>query len=216
MRKKHFLFCLILTVLAGLMTACGDDDAPMASYRQDLAEISTNHDGRIDKLILDNADTLLVSNKDAITQTLIPDTVYRVKVAFLKKDLEAEIVGLQSIFSMPPLKEMPEEAKEDAITAEAVWRSGRYLNLLVSFKTSGAEKHQIAFVENGISTQADGSKMLHIVMTHNRRNDGSAYTTKSYLSCLLSDYHTVLTANRDSVSIAIPTGNGFSIRNFPF
>lgn len=214
--KRHFHHFLLAASLFLTLAACSKDDDPIVAYRQDLAELATDHNGRVAKLILDNADTLAVTNKEAITQTLVPDTTYRVKAVFLKTRQEAEVVSLQTIFCMAPLAEKPAEMKVDAITADAIWRSGRYLNLLVSFKTSGTEKHKILFVEDGITTQADGSKLLHITLAHDRQNDGRTYTTRSYISCLLSGYNDLLTPGRDSVSIAVPTGNGFSIRHFAY
>lgn len=214
--KRHFFHLLLAASWLMTLAACSKDDDPIVAYRQDLAEIATDHNGRVASLILDNADTLAVTNKEAITQTLVPDTAYRVRAVFLKEAQGAEVVSLQTVFCMAPLAEKPAEMKADAITAEAIWRSGRYLNLLVSFKTSGAEKHKIMFVEDGITTEANGAKMLHIKLTHDRRNDGRTYTTRSYISCLLSGYNDILTPQRDSVSIAVPTGNGFSIRHFAY
>ena len=95
---KH-LFLHLLLAASWIMTlaACSKDDDPIVAYRQDLAEIATDHNGRVATLILDNADTLAVTNKEAITQTLVPDTAYRVRAVFLKEAQRAEVVSLQTV-----------------------------------------------------------------------------------------------------------------------
>ena len=217
MSSKHNSLTLWLSVLfLTVLTACGKDDAPIPAYRQNLAEIATDHNGRIVRIIPDNADTLTVTNRDVLTQILVPDTLYRVKAVYLQENREAEIVSLQSIFSMTPLSHRPDNFHQDAVKVKAAWRAGRYLNLLVAFKTSGLEKHVMAFVEDSISTRPDGSKRLHLTLAHDRRNDGDAYTTQSYLSCLLSGYQDLLETRRDSISISIPTDNGLTEKILPY
>lgn len=114
--KRHFLHLLLAASWLMTLAACSKDDDPIVAYRQDLAELATDHNGRVAKLILDNADTLAVTNKEAITQTLVPDTAYRVRAVFLKEAQEAEVVSLQTVFCMAPLAEKPAEMKADAIT----------------------------------------------------------------------------------------------------
>ena len=77
--KRLFLHLLLAASWIMTLAACSKDDDPIVAYRQDLAEIATDHNGRVASLILDNADTLAVTNKEAITQTLVPDTAYRVR-----------------------------------------------------------------------------------------------------------------------------------------
>ena len=129
--KRHFLHLLLAVSWIMTLAACSKDDDPIVAYRQDLAEIATDHNGRVASFILDNADTLAVTNKEAITQTLVPDTAYRVRAVFLKEAQGAEVVSLQTVFCMAPLAEMPSRQKPSGALAatSTCWYPSKLLGL---------------------------------------------------------------------------------------
>ena len=210
-RRALWGFCMCLI----LITSCSNDDEPLPAYRQNLAELFTDGDGYASKFVADNDDTLGVANAEEINR-LVPDTIYRVKATFLKQVNKAQILSMQSIFSMTPLSQAPSNISHDAISIDGVWRAGRYLNVLVSFKTSGAGKHSLAFVEEGITTGPDGTKMLHVALLHSRNGDGENFTRQDYLSCIVDVFSSQLQVNRDSITLTYPSTKGTLEKHLAF
>jgi hypothetical protein len=207
MSARHFLRHLwkaaVWTVAAAL-TACGDDDTVAPAYRQDLAEVVTDADGYPARLINDTGDTLDVVGKNR-SLVLTPDTVYRVQAAYLREADGADLVALTQVLSPLPTSFRDENIRRDALDVAALWRGGRYLNLVVEVK-SGGGSHAFAFVDHGTTVDVDGARCLHIELYHSQGADPLYYTRQVYLSCPL--WAAGLQGGRDSVEITVATFAG--------
>lgn len=206
---SRFITKLFLLAALVLPTACSDDNAPIASYHQDLAELLTNSAGYATRLVTDAGDTLAVTNSSA-WKGLTADSVYRVQTLYLLSDDGAELT--QAGLLVSPLPRCFEENKivRDPLTLDAAWRGGRYLNLLVSFK-SGGGAHGFAFADLGTDTLTTGQHLLHLALVHYQGTDPLYYTRQTYLSCPL--WNTNLQAG-DSVEISVTTFDGVVTRRF--
>lgn len=94
-------FRLLLPVcLLSLLTACDDDGAPWPAYRQELAELLTDSEGRAGRLVRDTGDTLRLLPPAGL---LTPDTTLRAQVLYtVSADGTARLRGLSSVVSPSP------------------------------------------------------------------------------------------------------------------
>lgn len=208
MSRFFYKFAFLLAALL-LPTACSDDDTPIASYHQDLAELLTNSAGYATTLVTDAGDTLAITNADT-WRGLTADSVYRVQTLYLLNDGGAELTQAASLFAPRPQRFDTAKIVRDPLTLDAAWRGGRYLNLLVSIKSAGGS-HGFAFADLGTDTLASGSRLLRLELVHQQGADPLYYTRQAYLSCPL--WATDLQAG-DSVEITVNTFDGAVTRRF--
>lgn len=206
---SRFPLKLLFAAALVLPTACSDDDTPIASYHQDLAELLTDATGCATTLVTDAGDTLKITNA-SVWNGLKTDTVYRVQTLYLLNDGGAELTQAASLISPRPYRFDPDSITRDPLTLDAAWRGGRYLNLLVSIK-SGGGSHAFSFADCGTDTLATGQRLLHLQLIHRQGNDPLYYTRQAYLSCPL--WATDLQPG-DSVEIAVTTFDGVVTRRF--
>ena len=50
------------------------------------------------------------------------------------------------------------------------------------------QEHELSFIDNGISSQADGTQTLTLTLFHDRKNDVEGFDQKFYLSVPLWHY----------------------------
>lgn len=145
---------------------------------------------------LDNGTLLNITNP---IQLLRPDTTYRSIVTYTLHDNQATLYQHVQAFAPLPIKADPDmEIITDSCHIEALWRSGRYLNARMQVLGKDVS-HIVGFIDQGITTQADGSQTLHILLYHDQNSDPKAFTRTFYLSIPLYPYASQLQSNRDSV-----------------
>ncbi|MDO4929769.1 MAG: NigD-like C-terminal domain-containing protein [Bacteroidales bacterium] len=216
LRRPHIRLRLaaLLLVLTAPLVACSDDEEVAKSFRQDLAEIVTDADGVQRYLVRDDGDTLLVTN-GAARNVLSPDTVYRVRALYTLNDQGAEVSTLTSVFSPNPVEMTSSVVLRDSLSLDAIWRGGRYVNLLVSYK-SGGINHSAAFIDNGIVTSPSGTRLLRLTLYHSNNGDREYYTQQVYMSCPLYNYADQLTSGRDSIEFTVTTYDGTVKHRLPY
>lgn len=203
-----------LLLAAPLLAACSDDDDPLPAYRQDLADALTDGAGRIRQLVLDSGDTLTVTNSEAV-KAQKADTVYRIHALYIPSNGGAELTGMASVFASRPLALGATATGRDPLSLDALWRGGAYVNFHVSYKTSGNE-HLAAFIEERITDEAAGYRLLRLRLYHDRNSDAENYTKQTYLCCRIDGYDGQLVHGRDSVAVVVPTKSGDTERRLPF
>lgn len=205
---------LALGFAATWCTACSDDEAPARAYRQDLAELLTDASGFITRLVLDDGDTLALINAGS-RGPLVPDTAYRVAALYELHPAGAELLSYSAVFSPRPVVLTGNLPECDPLSLDALWRGGRYVNFLISFR-AGGETHSVAFGDAGITDRPDGSRLLNLELYHSRGTDPAYYKQQVYLSCPLAGYADLLTPGRDSVAVSVLTDEGRVERRLPF
>lgn len=209
-----FLRGLSLSALILCFAACTEDEPALGNYRQDLTEVFTDATGEAVRLVTDNGETFTVNNGEAIGR-LRPDTVYRALALYLPAAGHAEISSLSAVVSSLPASFDNTPVLTNPVRVKAVWRGGRYANLLVSVRTSN-QSHKFAFVDRGITQEADGHMLQTIELHHDSNGDGTYYERQIYLSCPLYCFEGKLHAGRDSVELRINTDNGPYVKRLPF
>lgn len=207
-------FRLLLPVcLLSLLTTCDDDGAPWPAYRQELAELLTDCEGRAGRLVRDTGDTLRLLPPAG---QLTPDTTLRAQVLYtVSADGTARLRGLSPVVSPFPEPFPLSQQRTDPVGVEALSRGGWYVNFYLYVLTSGGA-HRFAFIDNGLAVRADGSQLLRLQLYHDRGADGDAYRRQVCLSCPLYGYAGRLVRGRDSVEVAVNTYDGPAMRRLPF
>ena len=87
---KRAAFALMLSALA-LLPSCGDEETPLAPYREDLLEVCTDADGFASQLLRDDGTCLAVANR---VGGLPADTSYRVMALYTEEGESARLASL--------------------------------------------------------------------------------------------------------------------------
>ncbi len=208
-------YCAMTFALCSVMASCEEDTEPMPAYTQELAELLTDAEGRATKAVCDTGDTLSIINHEAISR-LTPDTLYRVKMLYIPQGNRR--ITLTSLAAVPaPLPRImaEEDIKRDPLKIDALWQSGRYINITLSLPTSG-KPHTFAFADLGQSTQPDGTRLQRLRLSHNKEENEPHYTQQTTVSCPLYVFAETLRTGTDSVEINISTVHGEVCKRLPY
>lgn len=179
---RHILgSCLIATALTG----CGEDDYVYPSIRTEMVCLKTNSGGVGIQLMGDDGSTWNLAEGNR-PDGLTADSTYRVLSKFeTTGDSDAKVYTLQQVIS--PIPQAAETMQTDPVSIQSIWQSGEYLNMVLQVMMKD-EKHELWFVDKGITTDSDGTQTLTIALHHNRKDDVEGFYRKAYLSVPLWHY----------------------------
>lgn len=195
-------------ILLAFTTSCEEDDGTKApSLITDFVEAHTSSEGRISRITTD-AGTNFAVTQDIRTE--VGDTTYRCICTYTReenpKGTHATIYSISHIYSQPPrpaseFKEKP----NDPVKVTSVWKTGKYVNIILGVMTTGQGHHEYAYSEDSTTTNSEGTSTTHISLVHKRpAEDAESYTQTVYLSIPVTQYY----KNGSNVSISIPTYEG--------
>lgn len=205
--------CLLLFIsLFVFFSACEEDEEALLSYRQDLAELYADGLGIGTRLLRDDGVALAVLNRPG---GLSRDTIYRVCAMYTEEPQGVRLSHLAFILSPCPRRFSESSVVRHPLALKAVWRGGRYVNLLVALQTSG-DAHRFAFADKGVETTPQGYKIARVELCHDQNGNEAYYTREAYLSCPVWPYADVLQAGRDSVELIVHTYDGPQVRRLAY
>jgi hypothetical protein len=179
---------MLVLFIACLTSACDEDEYAYPDVITEFMCLQTDAHGIGYRLITDDGKTMTIPEKQRPNDKLTPDSTYRVISKYVPKNDEADVYVLQSVNApLPKLESEFEEIHTDAVTIQSIWQSGYYLNLILQVMVKD-QKHQFAFIENGITRDSEGKQTLSITLFHNRNNDIEGFYRKAYLSIPLWYY----------------------------
>ena len=191
MKIKLKTFSILLTAI--LLSACGKEDYVYPNLLTEMACLKTNNEGYGFQILTDD-DTVWNLREGNRPDSLTSDSIYRVICRFAplssngSSKQEATAYSFQSVISPIPLPESSfKSIHTDPVSIQSIWQSKNYLNmiLLIKIKEKGSK---LAFVDQGISANEDGTQTLTLMLYHNRNNDVEGYDQKYYLSIPLWHY----------------------------
>lgn len=190
-------FVVWLLVLPLLLSACGEDAYEYPNVLTDVIDLQTDDTGTARYLITDEGVKWNIRSRTGL-DGLAPDTVYRTVTMYAPltsvEEAEREVMLYNTKLVISPIPRPAEEfdeIKTDPVAIQSIWRSGRYLNLILQVKVKD-QKHAYDFVENAVETNADGSHTLRLTLYHDRNNDIEGFDQRVYLSVPLWAYSDVL------------------------
>ena len=209
---KQFGCLLLFISLFVFFNACEEDEEALLSYRQDFAELYADGLGIGTRLLRDDGVALDILNRPS---GLSRDTIYRVCAMYTEEPQGVRLTNLALILSPCPRRFSEQVVMHHPLALKAVWRGGRYVNLLVALQTSGGS-HRFAFVDKGVETTAEGYKVARVELYHDQNGNEAYYTRETYLSCPVWPYAGVLQAGRDSVGLIVHTHDGPQMRRLAY
>ena len=205
------LIRLGLVVLLYVVGAC-TDDWRMPAYRQDLCELRTNDSGVADSMILDDGSRWELLNP---LSGLAADSCYRVYANFLFQEQKVEMKGLKAVVAPFPAEIDEALMQTDPLEVKAIWKSQRYLNLLVTVRTGGGT-HLFAFADGGVESLPGGLVKQRLILFHDQAEDPLFYGRDGYLSCPVFVFEPELVRGRDSLEIVYNTFDGWRRKSYLF
>lgn len=213
---KVLLKILSTFFIVSLLCACGEEEYVYPDVLTEFVCLKTNEQGKGAQLITDEGKTWEIPESQRPSDKLTPDSIYRVvsKYVPLPGTEEADVYALQSVIAPLPKAESEfEDIHTDAVTIQSIWRSGDYLNLILQVMVKD-KAHEFGFIDEGITTNEDGSRTLKLTLFHNRDNDVEGFYRKAYLSVPLWHYQDVLTPG-DLITFQLNTyEEGMTSRTF--
>lgn len=226
--REHIKQSLAVIAFLITITACTSEsydagDGPNSYLTADLVLLHTSQDKSVRSALLDDGTTLQFSNPFAQDWLTRPDSVYRALLYYDKtvatsdaaasNSTATSIVRARSVRPVPVLRPV-EAAKVDAMRTdpvgfESLWMSknNSYINLSLLLKSGKAEGdealHALGVVSDGTTTDAAGSRTLHLTLYHDQGGVPEYYTVQQYVSI-----PTQLLEEADIVELTLNTYNG--------
>ena len=215
---KVLLKILSTFFIVSLLCACGEEEYVYPDVLTEFVCLKTNEQGKGAQLITDEGKTWEIPESQRPSDKLTPDSIYRVvsKYVPLPDTEEADVYALQSVIAPLPKAESEfEDIHTDAVTIQSIWRSGDYLNMVLQIMVKD-QKHELSFIENGITTNADGTQTLTLTLYHDRKGDVEGFNEKHYLSIPLWHYQDILNKG-DQIVLQLNTyKEGMTSRNYTY
>ena len=185
---KRLLKNLSILFTAVLLNACGEEEYVYPDLITEMSCLKTDANGFGTEIITDDGKVWHLQEGNR-PKELTPDSLYRVVSRFAPiTDSEATAYSFYSTISSLPKDETEYSIiKTDPVNLQSFWRSGDYLNMIVKVMMKDQE-HELSFIDNGISSQADGTQTLTLTLFHDRKNDVEGFDQKFYLSVPLWHY----------------------------
>ena len=199
---------------ACFLTACGEEIHVYPDLVTEMVCLKTDANGVGTHFITDDGHTWHLQ-KGNQPNKLTADSTYRVVSRYAPiNGTDAQAYSFyKTISSLPKSESDYASIHTDPVTIQSIWRSGDYLNMVLQIMVKDQE-HELAFIENGITGNADGTQTLTLTLFHNRKNDVEGFNEKCYLSVPLWHYQDKLQEG-DTIVLKLNTyKEGMTSRNY--
>lgn len=197
--KNNPFFAVAAALLSIIVCSCSDHESWADNYITNMAELDTDSKGNATLMRLDNGMTYQLDGSRKFNR---PDTTYRCVCVYTTQGAKAVLASCAEALSSrpyPPAADL--EIKQDPCELTSIWVSGGYLNARIVIQ--GKDKpHTFGFIDQGITSNPDGSRTLTLLLHHDQNSDMEAFSRTVYLSCLIRDCE--LQPKRDSVRLIMP------------
>ena len=209
--KRYFILFAVV-----LLTACGEEEYVYPDLITEMSCLKTNAEGFGIQIITDNG-TVWNLKEGNRPDSLTADSVYRVVSRFAPvADSEAVAYSFWKVISpLPKLKSEYESIHQDPVDIQSIWRSGNYLNMILQIMVKDKE-HELSFIDNGITFNANGTQTLHLTLFHHRKDDVEGFMQKYYLSVPLWHYQEKLNKGDAIVFELYTYKEGMTQRTFTY
>lgn len=209
--KRYFILFAVV-----LLTACGEEEYVYPDLITEMSCLKTNAEGFGVQIITDNG-TVWNLKEGNRPDSLTADSVYRVVSRFAPvADSEAVAYSFWKVISPLPKPESEcESIHLDPVDIQSIWQSGDYLNMVLQVMVKDKE-HELSFIDNGITSNANGTQTLHLTLYHHRKDDVEGFMQKYYLSVPLWHYEGKLNKGDTIVFELYTYKEGMTQRTFTY
>lgn len=168
--------------------ACGEEEYVFPDLVTEMVCLKTDANGVGTEFITDEG-TVWHLQEGNRPNKLTADSTYRMVSRYVPlNETDAQVYSFaKTISSLPKPESEYEVIHTDPVSIQSIWRSGDYLNMVLPISVKNQE-HELAFIENGISLNDDGTQTLTLTLFHDRKSDIEGFTQKFYLSIPLWHY----------------------------
>lgn len=209
--KRYFILFAVV-----LLTACGEEEYVYPDLITEMSCLKTNAEGFGVQIITDNG-TVWNLKEGNRPDSLTADSVYRVVSRFAPvADSEAVAYSFWKVISPLPKPESEYESIHlDPVDIQSIWQSGDYLNMVLQVMVKDKE-HELSFIDNGITSNTNGTQTLHLTLYHHRKDDVEGFMQKYYLSVPLWHYQGKLNKGDTIVFELYTYKEGMTQRTFTY
>ena len=209
--KRYFILFAVV-----LLTACGGEEYVFPDLITEMSCLKTNAEGFGVQIITDNG-TVWNLKEGNRPDSLTADSLYRVVSRFAPvADSEAVAYSFWKVISPLPKPESEYESIHlDPVDIQSIWQSGNYLNMVLQVMVKDKE-HELSFIDNGITSNANGTQTLHLTLFHHRKDDVEGFMQKYYLSVPLWHYEGKLNKGDTIVFELYTYKEGMTQRTFTY
>ena len=209
--KRYFILFAVV-----LLTACGEEEYVYPDLITEMSCLKTNAEGFGIQIITDNG-TVWNLKEGNRPDSLTADSIYRVVSRFAPvADSEAVAYSFWKVISPLPKPESEYESiRMEPVDIQSIWRSGDYLNMVLQVMVKDKE-HELSFIDNGITSNANGTQTLHLTLYHHRKDDVEGFMQKYYLSVPLWHYQGKLNKGDTIVFELYTYKEGMTQRTFTY
>ena len=209
--KRYFILFAVV-----LLTACGEEEYVYPDLITEMSCLKTNAEGFGTQIITDEG-TIWHLQEGSRPDSLTADSLYRVVSRFAPvADSEAVAYSFWKVISPLPKPESEYESIHlDPVDIQSIWQSGDYLNMVLQVMVKDKE-HELSFIDNGITSNANGTQTLHLTLYHHRKDDVEGFMQKYYLSVPLWHYEGKLNKGDTIVFELYTYKEGMTQRTFTY
>ena len=213
---NRFLTRYLIPFAALVFTSCGEETYVYPDLITEMVCLKTDNQGFGTYFVTDEGRTWHLS-KENQPDSLTADSTYRVVSRYVPlNETDAKAYSFyKTISTLPKLESEYESIHTDPVSIQSIWRSGDYLNMVLQIMVKD-QKHELSFIENGITTHADGTQTLTLTLYHDRKGDVEGFNEKQYLSIPLWHYQDILNMG-DQIVLQLNTyKEGMTSRNYTY
>lgn len=206
----------LIPFAALVFISCGEETYVSPDLITEMVCLKTDNQGFGTYFVTDEGRTWHLS-KENQPDSLTADSTYRVVSRYVPlNETDAKAYSFyKTISTLPKLESEYESIHTDPVSIQSIWRSGDYLNMVLQIMVKD-QKHELSFIENGITTHADGTQTLTLTLYHDRKGDVEGFNEKQYLSIPLWHYQDILNMG-DQIVLQLNTyKEGMTSRNYTY
>ena len=207
-------YLILFAVL--VFTSCGEEPYVYPDLITEMVCLKTDNQGFGTHFVTDEGHIWHLS-KDNRPNKLTADSTYRVVSRYVPlNETDAKAYSLyKTISTLPKPESEYKSIHTDPVNIQSIWRSGDYLNMVLPIMVK-EQQHELAFIENGIRTNSDGTQTLILTLYHDRKGDVEGFNEKHYLSIPLWHYQDILNKG-DQIVLQLNTyKEGMTSRSYTF
>jgi hypothetical protein len=190
----------VTTICILLLSSCKSDDSTYPPVQLEFVTAQTNDNGKLATITTDSNNSYTVSS-DKSNNVFAADSTLRIVANYafdvVEKDTTVCIyASAKAISTLPQTADKFKEIITDPAQVLSIWLGRNYLNIVLNVLAQ-SKTHKFAFIEEAVTTDAEGRKNISILLYHDNNGDLEAYTKRAYISIPLSQYTS--TDNKDII-----------------
>ncbi len=206
---RHSLPAMLALVAVLFFGSCSEDSEPYPNLLTEMADVHTDHSGRLYRFVLDNGMGYTITNTNI--QPHRPDTVYRAVVGYVPEPTTSSSSLPAQIYALTGARVLADSTavvRHDPAGIESMWSAGSYINMQLTAKSQGGIHYWGYAVDSRDMAGVEGRlhSHHHLSIHHVQGNDPLSYSSTYYCSISVPAIPYYLSG--DTVTVTVHTFNG--------